>query len=326
VAEDSGRSDSINGGIFINYRRVDTGMHARRLYERLTNSFTPSHVFMDVVSIEPGLNFRETIARRFDQCTVLLALISDKWSTGEGQKRRLSDPTDMVRLEIEMALERSLRVIPILFDGAKLPSRRRLPESLRVLHDLQAIEMDSFPLTFSNYFQRLLRALEGLVGKPRDDVIFSPFGSDSIDRLPTGNKDNLVLLVDDDDDIVRMMKTNLLLEGIEVAVAYDGEEALRKVPKLRPNVVLLDVLMPGIDGMAVCEMIREDPENSHTWVIMETSKSLVSDKQLGFAYGADDYITKPFDPAEAVARVKAGLRRSRQLREARRQISRDHPD
>jgi hypothetical protein len=150
VAEDSGRSDSINGGIFINYRRVDTGMHARRLYERLTNSFTPSHVFMDVVSIEPGLNFRETIARRFDQCTVLLALISDKWSTGEGQKRRLSDPTDMVRLEIEMALERSLRVIPILFDGAKLPSRRRLPESLRVLHDLQAIEMDSFPLTFSN--------------------------------------------------------------------------------------------------------------------------------------------------------------------------------
>jgi diguanylate cyclase (GGDEF)-like protein len=124
-----------------------------------------------------------------------------------------------------------------------------------------------------------------------------------------------VLVVDDDYDIARYVELNLSLEGFSVHVAHDGEEAMELARQLRPEAVLLDVMMPGLDGYEVCKRLRSDPRTSHSAIIMLTAKSLSADTVLGLTAGADDYIAKPFDPPELVARVRAALRRSRQLRD-----------
>ena len=124
-----------------------------------------------------------------------------------------------------------------------------------------------------------------------------------------------VLVVDDDFDIARYVELNLSLEGFTVHVAHDGQEAVAKAQKLRPDAVLLDVMMPGLDGYEVCRRLRSNARTSHCAIIMLTAKSLSADTVLGLTAGADDYISKPFDPPELVARVRAALRRARQLRD-----------
>ncbi len=124
-----------------------------------------------------------------------------------------------------------------------------------------------------------------------------------------------VLVVDDDFDIARYVELNLSLEGFVVHVAHDGREAVAKAQALRPDAVLLDVMMPGLDGYEVCRRLRSNARTSHCAIIMLTAKSLSADTVLGLTAGADDYISKPFDPPELVARVRAALRRARQLRD-----------
>ena len=124
-----------------------------------------------------------------------------------------------------------------------------------------------------------------------------------------------VLVVDDDFDIARYVELNLSLEGFTVHVAHDGQEAVTKAQSLRPDAVLLDVMMPGIDGYEVCRRLRSNARTSHCAIIMLTAKSLSADTVLGLTAGADDYISKPFDPPELDARVRAALRRARQLRD-----------
>ncbi|HEX2296179.1 MAG TPA: response regulator [Actinomycetota bacterium] len=124
----------------------------------------------------------------------------------------------------------------------------------------------------------------------------------------------LVLVADDDQDIVRFVEVNLRLEGYEVATASDGEQALQGAYDLMPDLVLLDVMMPKIDGFEVCQRLRGDARTKHMSVIMLTAKSLSADKVVGLTAGADDYMIKPFDPMELVARVKSALRRSREMR------------
>jgi diguanylate cyclase (GGDEF)-like protein len=124
-----------------------------------------------------------------------------------------------------------------------------------------------------------------------------------------------VLVVDDDFDIARYVELNLSLEGFTVHVAHDGHEAVAKAQALRPDAVLLDVMMPGLDGYEVCRRLRSNARTSHCAIIMLTAKSLSADTVLGLTSGADDYISKPFDPPELVARVRAALRRARQLRD-----------
>lgn len=124
-----------------------------------------------------------------------------------------------------------------------------------------------------------------------------------------------VLVVDDDFDIARYVELNLSLEGFTVHVAHDGREAVAKAQTLRPDAVLLDVMMPGLDGYEVCRRLRSNARTSHCAIIMLTAKSLSADTVLGLTAGADDYISKPFDPPELVARVRAALRRARQLRD-----------
>jgi diguanylate cyclase (GGDEF)-like protein len=124
-----------------------------------------------------------------------------------------------------------------------------------------------------------------------------------------------VLVADDDEDIVRFVEVNLRLEGFDVATAVDGEQALQLACDLMPDLVLLDVMMPKIDGFEVCQRLRSDPRTKHISVIMLTAKSLSADKVVGLTAGADDYMIKPFDPIELVARVKSALRRAREMRD-----------
>lgn len=124
-----------------------------------------------------------------------------------------------------------------------------------------------------------------------------------------------VLVVDDDVDIARYVELNLSLEGFRVHVAHDGHDAVRQAQTVRPDAILLDVMMPGLDGYEVCRRLRSNARTSHCAIIMLTAKALSADTVLGLTAGADDYIAKPFDPPELVARVRAALRRARQLRD-----------
>ena len=116
-----------------------------------------------------------------------------------------------------------------------------------------------------------------------------------------------VLLVDDDKNILNIIKLYLEKEGFEVIEATRGDEGLRLFENQPPNIVLLDVMMPGMDGWQVCREIRK---SSNIPIVMITAKDDTFDKVLGLELGADDYITKPFDSKEMVARIKAVLRRS----------------
>jgi len=118
--------------------------------------------------------------------------------------------------------------------------------------------------------------------------------------------DKKVLVVDDEKPISDIIKFNLVKEGFNVEVAYDGEEALKLVYKYQPDIILLDVMLPKLDGFQVCRRIRE---SFNTPIIMLTAKEEEVDKVLGLELGADDYITKPFGMRELIARVKANLRR-----------------
>ena len=123
-----------------------------------------------------------------------------------------------------------------------------------------------------------------------------------------------ILVADDDPAILRLVEINLKLKGFDVLTASDGEEALRMVHEQTPALVLLDIMMPKMNGYDVCERIRADGRIRHINVIMLTAKSLSADKIVGLTAGADDYVLKPFDPMELVARVKSTLRRSREMR------------
>jgi diguanylate cyclase (GGDEF)-like protein len=127
-------------------------------------------------------------------------------------------------------------------------------------------------------------------------------------------KRELVLVADDHKDIVSFIEGNLRLEGFNVATAADGEQALQTIYDVMPDLVLLDVMMPKMDGFEVCQRVRADPRTKFVSVIMLTAKSLSADKVVGLTAGADDYIIKPFDPIELIARVNSALRRSREMR------------
>jgi diguanylate cyclase (GGDEF)-like protein len=123
-----------------------------------------------------------------------------------------------------------------------------------------------------------------------------------------------ILVVDDDADIARFVEVNLRSAGYDVSVATDGEEALDRASALRPDLVLLDVMMPRIDGFEVAQRLRRNPQTANASIIMLTAKALSTDKVLGLTAGADDYIIKPFDPIELLARVKGTLRRAKEMR------------
>jgi phosphate regulon transcriptional regulator PhoB len=119
-----------------------------------------------------------------------------------------------------------------------------------------------------------------------------------------------ILVIDDEADLVELILYNLKKEGLTADSAADGEEALTKIRKGRYDLLILDLMLPGIQGMELCRILRSDPKTSSLPIIMLTARGEELDKILGLEMGADDYMTKPFSPRELIARVKAVLRRS----------------
>ncbi|MBI4706684.1 MAG: response regulator transcription factor [Candidatus Omnitrophica bacterium] len=121
-----------------------------------------------------------------------------------------------------------------------------------------------------------------------------------------------ILIVDDEKDIVKMLDYNLKKEGFRTALAYDGEDALDLARRERPDLILLDLMLPEIDGLEVCKQLKKEEKTAGIPVIMLTAKSQEADKVIGLELGADDYITKPFSIRELIARVKVVLRRGKE--------------
>lgn len=119
-----------------------------------------------------------------------------------------------------------------------------------------------------------------------------------------------ILVVDDEKDILDLVTYNLKKEGIETAVSSDGQEALALIKKNRYDLIVLDLMLPGMTGIDICKVLKSSEETAAVPIIMLTAKSDELDKVLGLEMGADDYVTKPFSPRELIARVKAVLRRS----------------
>jgi DNA-binding response OmpR family regulator len=116
-----------------------------------------------------------------------------------------------------------------------------------------------------------------------------------------------ILVVDDEDSIVQLVAYNLRRSGYEVITAYNGEDALRLFRAEAPDMVILDLMLPGVDGFEVCKELRKESDKP---ILMLTARAEEIDRVIGFEIGADDYVTKPFSPRELVGRVKAILRRS----------------
>lgn len=125
-------------------------------------------------------------------------------------------------------------------------------------------------------------------------------------------KKKRILVVDDEKDIVELLAFNLEKEGLTVQRAFDGERALQLIRDKKPDLLILDLMLPGLSGLDVCRIVRQQEKTETLPIIMLTAKGEPVDKILGLEMGADDYITKPFNVRELVARVRAVLRRSAQ--------------
>lgn len=118
-----------------------------------------------------------------------------------------------------------------------------------------------------------------------------------------------ILVVDDEKDILELVSYNLKKEGFGISISADGEDALRRIKREKYDLIILDLMLPGIQGMELCRILKSSEDTSFVPIIMLTAKNEELDKVLGLEMGADDYITKPFSPRELIARVKAVLRR-----------------
>jgi hypothetical protein len=151
-----------SSNVFINYRRDDSTGHAGRLFDRLSSRF-PDRVFMDIDTIEPGIDFVDTIEHAVGCCEVLIVMIGRDWLflTDATGRRRLENPSDFVRLEIALALERNIRVIPVLVEGAAMPRPEDLPPELARLTRRNAIELSEARWVFD--VDRLIQTIEGVL-------------------------------------------------------------------------------------------------------------------------------------------------------------------
>jgi two-component system phosphate regulon response regulator PhoB len=124
-------------------------------------------------------------------------------------------------------------------------------------------------------------------------------------------KQKHIVVIEDEKDILDVLEYNLKREGFKVSISSDGKSGLDMVRQSKPDLVLLDIMLPELDGLDVCQSLKNDSVTNNIPIIMVTAKEEESDVVLGLGLGADDYITKPFSPKELIARVKALLRRSK---------------
>ena len=139
-------------------------------------------------------------------------------------------------------------------------------------------------------------------------------GDKPLDVEPPGGAD-LLVVVDDDRDIARFVEVNLRLEGYDVILAHDGEEGLELIERHQPALAIVDLMMPKIDGFELTRRVRANPLTAPMPIILLTARGFTADKVVGLTAGADDYLVKPFDTMELVARVRSTLRRNQETRE-----------
>lgn len=132
-------------------------------------------------------------------------------------------------------------------------------------------------------------------------------------HVPVSMTSKLITLIEDEPDIQEIIAYNLKREGYQVSSALNGETGLALIKQKKPDLILLDLMLPGMDGLEVCRQLRAVSETQNIPIIMVSAKGEESDVVLGLGLGADDYIAKPFSPKELIARVQAVLRRSQQV-------------
>ena len=130
--------------------------------------------------------------------------------------------------------------------------------------------------------------------------------------------DEKILIIEDDQDIVEMLEYNLREEGYDTFSALNGKDGIALAKKEQPNLIILDIMLPILDGFEVCRMLKSDEIAAQIPVIILSAKSQETDKIVGLELGADDYVTKPFSPRELIARIRAILRRGKEQRSDRR--------
>jgi hypothetical protein len=149
----------VPGSVFISYRRDDSADITGRIYDRLIEHFSRDIVFKDVDSIPLGIDFRQHLEKALSQCRVLIAVVGDEWMGSEQGKRRIDDPRDHVRLELELALSRNIPLIPVLVRKATIPAEDALPSSLRSLAYRNGIQVRTDP-DFHADVDRLIKGIE----------------------------------------------------------------------------------------------------------------------------------------------------------------------
>ncbi len=253
---------AVSGRIFISYRREDTAYPAGWLFDRLAERFGRDQVFKDVDSIQLGDDFVEVITTAVASCDVLLALIGDQWLTitGEDGARRLDNPGDFVRLEIEAALARNVRVIPILVEGARPPRADQLPASLAKLVRRQALELS--PSRFNSEIGPLLRVLDMTLAKAQ--------------ARPGGEPAQTTFYVDNlrDRSAVRDADLPLMIEGrysggVGAAVRVILEDSYGQYYVQNPEIKFLSDgtwyatnILPG-DGIMYVHFVALDDAGKH---------------------------------------------------------------
>jgi TolB-like protein len=271
----------VSQGIFISYRRDDTSGFAGRLFDRMTASFPHEQIFLDVQGIEPGANFVEVLSAQVGGCDVLLVLIGRRWLAGTTDGRmRLHDPKDFVRIEIEVALARDVRVIPLLIDGAGMPVAEDLPESIRPLVLRQALEISH--QRFEADTQILIQTLRRNVAEPipsppgRPDATAAPLrlpDKPSIAILPFanmgGDKDQEHLadgLVEDTLTALSQV-SSLFVVARNSSFAFKGKNAdVRDVGRqLGVRYVMEGSVRRSGDRLRVTAQLIDAADGSHIW-------------------------------------------------------------
>jgi two-component system alkaline phosphatase synthesis response regulator PhoP len=144
-----------------------------------------------------------------------------------------------------------------------------------------------------------MRSYFGLEKQPDRPILGITVEPEEVIRMSKGR----ILVVDDEIYIVHILDFSLGMEGYEVITALDGEQALEKLRTEKPDLIVLDIMMPKLDGYEVCKSVKANPETAHIPVILLSAKGRNVDQKMGFDVGADDYITKPFSPRKLVERI-----------------------
>jgi hypothetical protein len=283
-------------GIFISYRRADASWPARWLADRLASQFGAGVVFQDVDSIRPGDDFTAAIEEAVAACSVLLALIGPRWLAEDGAAgRRLDDPQDWVRLEIEAAMKRGVRIIPVLVDGASMPSAGELPPSLRTLVRKQAVTLSPVSLDTRSLVSVLETAL-AQEGKPaRHARTQTPQPA-----RPTASR-LLLSAVQEASMLTGKDKSEALCAAIDAAVLIAPERVSWLITEAETTAdSIADASLRSSALAQVAGAVAEaDPERGEA-----IARSIQKASDRSFALGSVAAVVAKFDPerGEAIAR------------------------